>query len=71
MEPKCRSDTINLIKSISELKKIILYLKTKNSVKVPISLIKKYEKILSSIPHREYAQLLSGLTFFSDVNSKI
>ena len=71
MEPKCRSDTINLIKSISELKKIILYLKTKNSVKVPISLIKKYEKILSSIPHREYAHLLSGLNFFSDVNSKI
>ncbi len=68
MEPFCRSDTINLIKCIKELKKIILNLKNKNYINSFPQLIRKYQQIVSNIPHKEYAQLLCGLTFY-DINS--
>jgi hypothetical protein len=68
MEPFCRCDTINLIKCIKELKKIILNLKNKNCINSFPQLIRKYEKIVSNIPHKEYSQLLCGLKFY-DINS--
>ena len=68
MEPCCRCDTINLIKCIKELKNIIINLKNKNCINLTPQLVKKYEKILSNIPHKEYAQLLCGLKLY-DINS--
>ena len=70
MEPFCRSDTINLIKCIKELKKIILNLKNKNYINSFPQLIRKYQQIVSNIPHKEYAQLLCGLTFYDINNNK-
>lgn len=63
LHPECKSDTINILYGLLQLKKIIQNINKRNKKKNK-KLVDLYLNVLKNIPHREYARTIIGYLFY-------